>query len=733
MKKAKGILCLVLSIAVLFSLSSCGKDKKPTIILAPYDKDTQFELPESKLVTEIGEYALLWDKTLKSPVLKTKSGTKWQVAHSLSEIGEEDYYTPISAAGIFVKYYDPSYKKFFTVNSAENVDDNRISVDINESRIRITYYFDEFEFSVPVSYALTEEGLSVSVSPDEIDEHDYTVISVAPAPFLASAQNTNSKENYLFVPSGSGALVYTGTAGGKKEFSAELYGDDLAREKKWNYNNEDNLYLPVFGAVDKDKALYGIITEGDEASGIGVYAGDADALCSGVYPIFNIRSYNTIEINFSGTQGLTEIIKLADKRSSCKFCVRYASLNGENANYSGIAEKYREYLNLEGGVSGKTVNLTFLGGLMADRSFMGFPYQTYSATTTAKQAEECVSELSKTIETGFNVKLKGFGDTGLDIGEIANGFTVNKKSGNEKELKALAESLKKNNSQLFMDYDILQFTSGGNGYSKSRSGARDTTDYNVKLYRYDMALQNNKSVKNILLLRRSLISSTAEKLLKSADKYGFDGISLDTLGKYCYSDFSDTKYYTKMNMAKDVTAYFEKVKKSGKKIAVDSANGYAAANADVIFSVPTQNGGNGIFDESVPFYGMVFAGTRENSAFPVNLSTEPRKQFLRSLETANGLSFVLAYDVNKDAVASDYSAYLAADYKSNKSKIEDYYSEAEEFYRATDGATVKSHKLINSFVRLTEFSNGVKICINLSDEKVNTELGVAEANGFIWR
>ena len=60
-----------------------------------------------------------------------------------------------------------------------------------------------------------------------------------------------------------------------------------------------------------------------------------------------------------------------------------------------------------------------------------------------------------------------------------------------------------------MDYDILQFTSSGNGYSESRSGAKDTTDYNIKLYRYDMALQNNKSVKNILLLRRSLISSTA--------------------------------------------------------------------------------------------------------------------------------------------------------------------------------------------------------------------------------
>ena len=59
----------------------------------------------------------------------------------------------------------------------------------------------------------------------------------------------------------------------------------LSSEEKWNYNNAEQIYLPVFGAVDGNEAMYGIITSGASSSAIGAHAGDSALGYSGVYPI----------------------------------------------------------------------------------------------------------------------------------------------------------------------------------------------------------------------------------------------------------------------------------------------------------------------------------------------------------------------------------------------------------------------------------------------------------------
>lgn len=709
--KIKKLVCLILAVMILASICGCGK-KGVTILPAPYDSTTQYDFSVKGEVAKVGSYTLAFDEKSGFPVVyNDESKKKWDSSLKGS----------FAASAIFVKLYDPEYESFVTVKSVEAVGEGRVKTETITNGVRITYFFDEYEVSVPVYYTISENGLKIKIVPSEIDEHDYTVMSVSVSPFLCSAKNEKNNSRYLFVPSGSGALMYTDERGEIRTYEEEVYGVDLAREEKWSYNNAQQIHLPVFGAVDSTEAMYGIISSGAECSSIGAIAGDSALGYSGVYPIFNVRAYNTVQIDIGGTTGLKQFIRLADKRNSEEFEVQYSILSGSDATYNGIAKAYREYLGLESGVNNKLLNLTLLGGVMADRSALGIPYTTFSSSTTISQASDIVSELYEDNKVAMNIRLLGYGKTGLTADELAGSFEINSKLGSKSEIKDFDALCKKTGSNLFIDYDVIQFASSGNGYSNRSDVAVDTTDFRVKKYAFDIALRNvDTTQKSKYLLGRAKIKTAVNDALNSANKYEISGISLDTLGRMAYSDFSDTKYYGKGKIDEDVSNALKSVVDSKSKLLTTSSNDYAAKLSDYIDSIPTNSSNIDSLDVDIPFYGIVFSGCKETSV-AINLSSEPRRKFLNAIKTGSGLSFVIASDVNSDVIASEFSAYISADYNSNKDDINSYFAESKDFLGSVSGVSVKSYDIISKGVTKTVFENGVVVFVNETVEDVVCE------------
>ncbi len=718
--KIKNILCLILAVIILASVCGCGK-KGITILPAAYDSQTIYDFTINGEIAKVEDYSLSFNGKLGFPTLY-KEGSQKVWDSSLAE--------SLSASAIFVEVYDPEYETFITVKSVDAVKEGRVKAEEITNGVRVTYFFDEYEISVPVYYTINERGLKIKVVPSEIDEHKFSVISVSVSPYLCSAKNEKSNDRYLVIPSGSGALMYTDNRGDSRSYEEAVYGSDLASEEKWNYNNAEQIYLPVFGAVDSNEAMYGIITSGASSSAIGAHAGDKSLGYSGVYPVFNVRSYNTVQVNIGGTTGLKEFIRLADKRNSETFEVQYSVLSGEDASYSGIAAAYRDYLGLESGTSNKLINLTLLGGVMADRSALGIPYSEFSPTTTISQASDIITEIYETNNTAMNIRLLGFGNTGLTADKLGSGFKINSKLGSKSEIKALQKLCDDKSSDLFMDYDVLQFVNTGNGYSKRGDVAVDTTDYRVKKYTFDVSLRNvDTSQKAKYLLSRSKITSAIDNALASVKKYDIGGVSLDTLGRFAYSDFSDIQYYGKGKMDADVTKALESVTASEIKILTKSANAYAAVASNYIDSIPTVSSNTKALDVDIPFYGIVFSGCKENSV-TINLSSEPHKKFLDAIKTGSGLSFVLASEINSDVIASVHSAYIDADYESCKEDIKNYFATAKDFLNSVSGSSVKRHVIIEKGVTKTEFENGVTVYVNETSSDVVCEEITVEAMSF---
>ena len=73
-----------------------------------------------------------------------------------------------------------------------------------------------------------DDGVRLSVNPKMIQESENRVISISIAPFFCGVKN-DTENSYLFVPSGSGALVDTKTVSDQgSTYSAQVYGYDPA-------------------------------------------------------------------------------------------------------------------------------------------------------------------------------------------------------------------------------------------------------------------------------------------------------------------------------------------------------------------------------------------------------------------------------------------------------------------------------------------------------------------------
>lgn len=197
--------------------------------------------------------------------------------------------------------------------------------------------------------------MNISVDPNKITENEEYIYRIILSPFFASAENT-AQEDYLFVPSGSGTLIYPRDWSADTSYTASypVYGTDLVSEsiKSGNVNNTEPVRLPVFGAKTGADAVCGIIEDGAECASIECNVGNTSYGYSSAYAAFQIRGF------FSNTYSKNTV--------SSKLSVSYYPLAGENANYIGMADRYRKYLAEKYGLKETTgdtaLSLKLIGG-----------------------------------------------------------------------------------------------------------------------------------------------------------------------------------------------------------------------------------------------------------------------------------------------------------------------------------------------------------------------------------
>ena len=737
-KKPFNFLCCA---AALLTLAACGSAK----INQPAYKDKSDETVLQELRQENGDYEMVLNSSNYGITLtKLSTGEKWGTTPvsddkpQFDELGMPITNHPQVESALKVVYRNAESRTDDVLLSfSDSVGNGTVKAYQSENGFTVEYYFKNAEIMVPVEYALTNDGVRISVDPKKIAENKNRVVKVALAPFFAAAKN-DAENSYLFIPSGSGAIINAKTISQTGNTRSEqVYGDDGAIEREIVSTNKKGIRLPVFGAKNGSTASFAIIENGAESAFVTFSAGAEQYGYSAVYADFQVRGYtNHTAKMFSSRE--QKLLLYSKPMITDKISVLYLPLSGEDANYSGMARAYRHYLNEKYGIksipSEKALNITVSGGKMITKSFLGIPYKSLYALTTVSEADEIAESLAKKIGGDFQIKLTGYGETGEDIGALGGGFKINKSLGNEKELKKFLSDCKTKGIDVYLDYDIVKFKKSSGGFSVRKDAIYNVGELKAIQYDYDIATKSKIPSSAYYLLNPSKFAGATEKLIKNADKLELGGVSLDTLSNLSYSDYRDkesTIYYSKSGMTDKAADVFEKVAESGRKLIGTDANLYAAVRSDAVVEMPVCSSSDYSFSYDIPFYSMVFKGRIPLYCESINLMPETEKAFLYAIESGTGIGYSVNANWDNTLINSQNVYLYNRVYSDLENDIVGYTLKISDYLKKVDGAAVKSHIVLDNGLRETVFENGVTAYVNYTDTALRSPAGDVAAHDYL--
>lgn len=728
----KRLTAVILTLVLLLTVCCSCKGNEAAAVAA-YKLPERLSAAKSCVLAENENHRLDWDYSLKRLILtELKSGKAWSSYPDGIGDGEEALESNLSAS-IKISYIEPvKTVEMETDSQSLLANGGFIAAKKIKNGIRLTYYFNDVEISVPVEYVLDENGLTASVLPSGITEGKNKLYSVSLLPFFASAENNT--DSYVFVPSGSGALMYTDDKERTtRSYSEPVFGQDETVQDTFKNKQTQSIKLPVFGIKSEDSAMLGILEEGAESAYIEAKTGDSVDGYSYVYAKFLLRgSANAYVKDVNG--GNSEVKKITDGFVALeRMTVRYSILSDKAPDYNLMAAAYREYLGLKSSTAAvPELMLGIWGGAEVRRLFLGIPYHTVEGVTDFNSAKEILADIKAEADVGIVADLKGFGKSGIDYGKIGGGFKFGGFAGKQKDFESLNSWCEQENIVLAVDYDLMYFNKSSSGYSASFDTAKTANDIKAQKQYYSIVTHEKRTdIKATSLLKRGLTDSLSNSLLKATESYGIRSVGLASLSSSAYSDYKNPSYYNKAGSAEDFAELMGKIKQSGKSFVAENANSYSAVFADYILNSPTSSSLYNALDVEIPFYQMVFHGAIPLSSGAINLADDGKTEFLKAMSTGSSLYFTVCDSVDSDFIVGVHDALAVGEYSGIKDMLIDYAEQSKELIARVGNSNIVSYEIKDSLSR-TEFENGTVVFVNFGNADKKCELGTVKAQDFIY-
>ena len=436
------ILCLIQLVVILSgcTISDGEAENKPV-------KTTENYVP-SGTVAESENLHLDWDAERMALLVYRDDTLIW------SSMPKEQYLYNLYG-GAVMRYIESSllieYKSadgtdLTTINSYSGAYEyGRTYSYLINNGIRLLYCFDEQCLAVPVEYRLSDGYLDVSINLDGIYESGNEIYKISVLPYASSV--TNAAENKIFLPDGSGMVMYCDGERAFRSYSASVYGNDKASTSEYSFINTEEVKLPVFAVSDNEATYCTIIDKGEECAEINATAGDTDLGFSYAYTTFSVRGTESITL----PQGYGSVMvgnQYSALASGEKVGQRIVFIEGADSNFMTTANIYRDYLKEEKGLKkSDEESALYLDLPMAASQrefFFGIPKKVVKPVTTYSQAAEIIEDISGFTNSSLTVRLSGVQSGGLDYTKIAGGYKTSSKLGNKKELSSLISAAKEN-------------------------------------------------------------------------------------------------------------------------------------------------------------------------------------------------------------------------------------------------------------------------------------------------
>lgn len=282
--------------------------------------------------------------------------------------------------------------------------------------------FQDISISFSFTLSLSEESLTVSISRESIEEGGkYKLKSVWLLPFLGTVEQ-DAVTGYMFIPDGSGALIrYSPSAQYVSAYDERIYGKDVSVDEMSIAGDllakRNNDYL-----TDVPRHHHAGIrscTWCGEGCLFG-RCGQRSLVCfclrfprrivtdynwTGIR--FDYRNVYSIPMNRSGKA----IITTQDAPEDFDAAISFYFLEGEDADYTGMAKMYRRLLLEDGHLSGQEredtdipLYLKVMGGEVEESLI----FNGYQRLTTVEDLRGIVSDLAESGISNLSVSYAGW-------------------------------------------------------------------------------------------------------------------------------------------------------------------------------------------------------------------------------------------------------------------------------------------------------------------------------------
>ncbi|MDE6607559.1 MAG: hypothetical protein K2K54_07385, partial [Lachnospiraceae bacterium] len=345
--------------------------------------------------------------------------------------------------------------------------DNTIDVTKTENGFSAKIYFTEYQFGLTVNVSLEDDQLIVNIPDDSIiEQKEGSYISaISLYPFMGYTF-LDDEEGYMLIPDGNGALIYLDNKEGRYStgFSQMIYGKDigftdsgtqtLLWEEVSMVRSANQVIAPIFGMAHTNQNLgyLAIVEQGEKRASIEAHPNGVMVNYNRCFAKFLLRDIYIQPLNNSNSGTVTNVE--ADRIHS-DLQVRYMLLSGENANYSGMAVKYRNYLLDNGLITIKDnsykTRVDFLG---TDRE--EFLMGTKAVTvTTVENIEEIYGELQAAGVNSVLSVYKGWQKGGIYNLPISK-YKADSHIGGTGALTSLIKEAGEKNYQVYLYNDALR-------------------------------------------------------------------------------------------------------------------------------------------------------------------------------------------------------------------------------------------------------------------------------------
>ena len=578
-------------------------------------------------------------------------------------------------------------------------------------------YWTKYKFGVTLKVELTEDGLKATVPDSSIIENSDTYIGTLAIYPCMGVSYLDQKEGYMFIPDGNGALIYL--EDNEKRFntgySSMIYGDDIGFTEstvanllwgRYEMLNDQNLTLaPVYGIAhtDDDLAYLAIVEDGAERATIEAQPNGVNIQYNRAYAKFLLRKRYTQPTSNNSTSGSFHLVE-AD-RSHSDLTVRFLFLTGEDANYCGMANAYRDYLLDRGELVVQEDNsyrtrIDFLGTEREE-----FLIGTKAVTmTTVEDIYGIYEDLAGVGVTDLFSLYKGWQKGGLYDLPITS-YKADKNIGSTKELTQLIKDAESKDISFYLYNEALRINPD-----------EQNATFNV-VKKVNKKVFEESTYKDVYSTFRFLTPTRSNTLLnkfaKSYTKQGVNNIALagitSNLFTYTYSNVA----YTRFQAADTYIKAVEELDAST-NLVMEEPFAYFWKNAEAFLDMPVYMSNYLYEDESVPFLSIVLKGVMPVYADYVNFEANKEEFFLKLIETGSYPSFYITKESAADLIYTNSSDIYSSQYDVYKDEIVQYTTELKAVNEAVAGAVITGHDILDNGVRVVTYSNGVQIYLNYS-------------------